>query len=203
MIIPDNKKILVLRYGTNILKDCMEKHLEVLEKHGCCWFAKLGRSPSSKILKEVFGEGTGVVILYARGGCYVCEVSEYSDKKPVSNMPEYYQEYIFDEGLMPSMYFKIDKMEKIPSDDLNRLVVSSSRNYLIETLNRSMNSFFMAETTEYAKTVVPIEKKKKAKKELLPIDECVYRKDGKCTNRSFVNYQYNCMRPSNCLKQKR
>ena len=34
-------------------------------------------------------------------------------------------------------------------------------------------------------------------------NDCVYRKAGKCGLKGFVNYQYECDRPANCIRQKR
>ena len=102
------------------------------------------------------------------------------------------------------MYFKLKNIVDMNVSDLSNYIVSSSRNNLMDTLNKSMNSFFVVEL----RGSVPIReeailKPSRNKKEILGEKDCYYRKDEKCSNKSCVNYQYECLRPDMCLKQKR
>lgn len=140
-----NRKILVLRYGTNILQNCIEEHIKVCEDNGFCWFGKIGRAPSVKAINDVFENEKGAVILYSKDECYLCKAEGISYDQPKCGYPSYYDDYIYNKGLSPSMYVKLTSIEKISTNDLEKLVVSSSKNKLITTLNKSMNSFFVAE----------------------------------------------------------
>ncbi len=108
----DVGKILVLRYGTNIIDNCIERHISVINENGYWWFAKLGRAPARKALNEIFSDGKGTVILYSRSGCYICEAIDVSEKKPLQGIPDYYETHIFQEGLLPSIYIKLKKIKK-------------------------------------------------------------------------------------------
>ena len=50
----EGQKFLVVRFGTNIVEDCVNKHQEVIEQKGYCWFGKIGVVPSKKVLQSVF-----------------------------------------------------------------------------------------------------------------------------------------------------
>ena len=203
MIIDKDKRILVIRYGTNIVKDCIEKHIEIVNDLGFCWFAKLGRMPSKKILDEIFGDSESSVILYSKSGIYSCIATEVSIQRPQSGEPEYYEKNIYDAKLNPSMYIKLVAITKIHASDIADLVVSSSRNHLMDTLARSMNSFFVVESPDYGKRKAEKSNNTTKSEKKLPSNDCVFRKDGLCSRRGCVNYKYECIRPSTCLKQKR
>ena len=136
-----NRKILVLRYGTNILQNCIEEHIKVCEDNGFCWFGKIGRAPSVKAINDVFENEKGAVILYSKDECYLCKAEGISYDQPKCGYPSYYDDYIYNKGLSPSMYVKLTSIEKISTNDLEKLVVSSSKNKLITTLNKSMLSY--------------------------------------------------------------
>lgn len=204
-----DSKILVLRYGTNIITDCIKFHIDVIKEKGYCWFGKIGRAPSEGVLKDVLDEGVGKIILYSRTGCYLCTVNEISYDKPQDSYPKYYDEYIFNQKINPSIYVKLTDMEEMDTSVLAKYVVCSSGNPLPVTLNKSMNSFFVvqklgngeARKTDKEKTS-SIEKKKDDTQQL-DINDCIYRKDGKCNRRGFVSFQFDCVRPSNCSGQRR
>ena len=44
------QKLLVLRYGKQIIENCIELHQEIIEEIGYCWFGKLGTVPSKNPL---------------------------------------------------------------------------------------------------------------------------------------------------------
>ena len=205
------QKILVLRYGNNIVPDCIGEHQKTIEQYGYCWFGKIGTSPSAKILNAVLAEEEPQVVLYVKAKAHICNLEAVTDKQPMEGCPEYYREYLFDQFIFPKIYFKLTGIEELPLSELGRCVVCSSKAPLLDTLNRSMSSFIFAELPDPdAKAPVPNEKAnktgspvRKEKRPLLDKNDCVYRKDGKCTCRSCISYQYECERPSMCLKQKR
>jgi len=206
----DGQKFLVVRFGTNIVEDCVEKHQEVINDFGYCWFGKIGVGPSQKLLQSVFEEEEPTLVLYTRNQAYVCELIETTEDRPVEGYPSYYTESLFYAGRNPKIYFKIKSMKKWELSELSRCVVCSSGNSLIQTLNKSMSSFFFAEMPDLngvrSNRLMSVKADKNTgseKKEKLDINNCFYRKDGKCSLKSFVNFQYDCTRPSTCIKQKR
>lgn len=208
MLLQENEKFLVLRYGTNIIPDCIEKHIEVINNTGYCWFGKIGVVPSQKALKQIAEQSTHRIVLYTKGKAYLCNFVDYTTNKPANHYPEYYNQYLFGQSKEPSIYFKLTSIDEIQLSVLDKAVVVSSRNRLQDTLNRSMSSYFLAEIPggkEDVKATTMIQNKdsSKTKKELLPENDCRYRKDGKCTLKSCINYLYECDRPNRCLKQKR
>lgn len=200
------QKLLVLRYGKQIVQNCIELHQEIIEEKGYCWFGKLGTVPSKKSIDAVLEEEKSSIILYARGSAFLCEINEVTYDKPDEGYPDYYKNELFDKFTFPTIYFKLASMESLNVNELEKFTVISSGNSAINTLLHSMSSFLFI---SYGKTDVtkadPIEKKKTMtrKKEKLPENDCVYKKDGKCSLKSFVNYQYECERPSTCMKQER
>lgn len=203
MQLPIDKKILILRYGTNIISDCMKLHQEVINSEGYCWFGKLGRAPSDKVIQQIMEDGEGYVVLYAREGAYGAKFTEVTDKKPLTAYPEYYNALLFDEGYIPTVYFKLLDLKPLATGELQNLAVSSSKNALVDTLNKSMNSFFCAEYKQ-GKEIIKSKKTdhKDEKKDKLVVEGCRYRENGKCNRRGFVNYQYECERPKLCIGQK-
>lgn len=205
MNLNENQKILVLRYGNNIIKDCIEKHIEVLTENGYCWFGKIERAPSTKVLESVLINGKGTLILYSRSASYLCGFSEVTVEQPTQGYPLYYNSYILNKGNLPSIYLKLNSIEKKDSNFLSQFVVCSSRNNLVDTLSRSMNSLFLVEDTraKLNRTQVFDSPKISRSEGVLDENDCRYRKNGKCNHRYNVNYQYECLKPSICLKQRR
>ncbi len=204
--IQQGQKLLILRYGKQIVENCIELHQGVIEETGYCWFGKLGIVPSKTSIDAVLDEEKPAIILYARGSAFLCEISEVIYEKPDVGYPSYYKTELFDKLSYPTIYFKLVSIEPLNIDELEKFTVISSGNNVINTLLHSMSSFLFI---SYGKTDVIKEEtneKKKItapKKEKLAENDCVYKKDGKCSLKSFVNYQYECERPSTCMKQKR
>lgn len=200
------QKLLVLRFGKQIVENCIELHQEIIEEKGYCWFGKLGTVPSKKSIDAVLDEEKPSIILYARGSAFLCEISEVIYEKPDEGYPGYYKNELFDKLSFPTIYFKLLSMEVLNVNDLEKFTVISSGNSAINTLLHSMSSFlFISYGKSDSIKQEPKEKKKATtrRNEKLPENDCVYKKDGKCSLKSFVNYQYECERPSSCMKQKR
>lgn len=202
----NNGNILVVRYGLNIVADCIERHKEVIDELGYCWFGKIGRAPSAKALNAVFENEKGTVILYSRTGCYMCEADGILFDRPNDGYPQYYDEMLFDTSREFGLFIRLLSIIRIEMAELTDYRICSSGNPLLTTLNKSMNSFFVANKA----LDMPAEKKKETvknrhqeDKEMLGSNECYFRKDGRCTRKGFVSYQFECERPSNCAGQKR
>lgn len=198
------QKLLVLRYGKQIIDNCIELHGEKIEELGFCWFGKLGTIPSKKSIDAIMSEEIPTIILYARGAAYICEVSEVSYEQPKDGYPEYYEKELFQKLTFPTVYFKLTAIEELDANELSKFTVISSGNSAINTLMHSMSSFLFV---MYGKEVREEKQERKAVKKKtriqLPENDCVYRKNGRCSLKNFVNYQYECERPSSCIRQKR
>lgn len=202
------QKILVLRYGTDLEKDCITKHKELIETKGYCWFGKIGIPPAMNSYVPVREEKRPTIVLYNRKGSFLCEFLDISYKRPVEGYPSYYKEKLFAKQVFPRCYLKLGSMSAISVDDLSKLYVVSSGNKVLDTLNKSMSSFLFASYGELSKEEADrIAKKKKMisndKRPALPINDCLYRQEGICTLKSCISYQYECERPSTCMKQRR
>lgn len=198
------QKLLVLRYGKQIVADCIELHQKKIDEMGYCWFGKLGTVPSKKSINAMLNEDKPSVILYARGSAFICEVSEVAYNKPEKGYPEYYKTELFNKSAFPTVYFKLISIEPMNTKELEKFVVMSSGNTAMNTLMHSMTSFLFV---SFGKTQAEVNKSKRINKEprreKLTENDCKYRKEGKCGLKSCVNYQYECDRPANCIKQKR
>lgn len=195
------QKVLVIRYGKK--KDCIEKHCDVINQIGYCWFGKIGVIPSKKAIDAVVSEDRPAIVLYSQGNAYIANVDSISYDKPDEGYPDYYNDELFDNMVFPKSYYKITDISPLDKDVLKKIKVVSSGSPIVETLNKSMSSFFFA---EYGKAVN--RKTKEINEEvkndvILEVDDCIYKKDGLCNKKGFVNYKYACERPSSCMGQKR
>lgn len=197
----EGQKVFIIRYGKK--SDCIEKHNEVIVDKGYCWFGKIGVVPSKKAVDAIFIEKFPKIILYSQGKGYIADVDEIVYEKPADGYPDYYQKELFDELVLPKSYFILTSIEQITNEDLSKLKVVSSGSQALETLNRSMSSFFFAEYGRATPVVIEEKKSKRVKNQKIDINECQYQKNGKCTKKGFVNYEYECERPSACMGQKR
>lgn len=196
------QSFILLRYSNNIVSDTIKQHQDVIEKIGFCWFGKIGVVPSKKIQKAILAEDNPRIILYTRGIAHECHLLEISEKRPSKGCPDYYEI----EGICPSVYFKLASIEPIKMSELDNYSIISTGRKLLDAIWHSMTSYFFAEWSDGKKTETDIKQKKQQaeeeKQKTLQVNDCIYRKNGRCSLRSCVNYQYECDRPNMCLKQK-
>lgn len=197
----EGQKVLIIRYGKKT--DCIEKYCEVIADSGFCWFGKIGVIPSKKVIAAIQSEDSPKIVLYSKGKGYIAVVEDIIFEKPNDGYPSYYQEELFDKLVYPKSYFKLTSIKQLSGEDLEKLKIVSSGSPAIETLSRSMSSFFLAEYGKSRPIIMENVQLKRSKTKMLNINECSYRKNGKCTKRGFVSYDYECKRPSNCMGQKR
>lgn len=198
------QKFIVIRFGANIIEDAIQKHIEVLNDKGYCWFGKIGVVPSEKSINYILNDENPMIILYSRNGVYKCAVSEKTRELPNDGYPNYYEGELFNTARAPKICFKLSSIESIDSKILQECIVVSSRNNLQTTLNKSMSSFFFAEFPEKGvfQSNTAVQKTKEEKTKIVDNNSCKYKKNGKCSKKSCVNYLYECERPSMCTKQK-
>lgn len=191
------QSFLVLRYSLSLKKDIIELHKELIEKNGYVWYGKLGSVTSPKIIAETFVAKKPALLLYTRGNAYLCGIEQITEKKPIDGYPQYYD----DELLCPSCYYKLTSIDRVDESILDHLYVRSSKRLLSNTLSRQCtSSCFFVSYEEIQPLKASVEKKHK---ELLPPDECRYRKEGVCRKNGYMKYGDACPTPSVCAKQKR
>ena len=140
-----------------------------------------------------------------QGILHRCEVGDIKRGRPDTAYPKYYERDIFNAENEPDVYFKMLSIESIDMSFLEDYVVAASGKPVIYDLKKSISSYMYIQHKDAPRKEKTTKKqvKKKAAPELkVDMKSCAYKKDGKCGNRSCVNYLYDCERPSNCLKQK-
>lgn len=101
--------------------------------------------PTKKAISAIQSEEFSKIVLYSQGKGYVASDSDIAYEKPEEGYPEYYEKELFDELVFPKSYFKLTEIESFSSEVLSKLRIVSSGSPALETLNRSMSSFFFAE----------------------------------------------------------
>ncbi len=201
-----------MKYGKTP-HNCMELHIHEIEKRGFCWFGKIGTPPSISIIREKVGVEPIKILLYCKDEIYICNCIEITNAKPKIGCPEYYNKYLFGRGTIPKIYFKLNSITKIEKSVLANCVILSSRNSMLDTVSRSMASFFYVEYADpktsaeiqsvKEKKIAQRSKKNEEKKKLtIGTNDCLYRISKICTNKHCISYEYECTRPSCCEKQK-
>lgn len=204
----EKQKLLIVRYGTEINSDCIELHKKLIEQYGFCWFGKIGVVPSKASITPVMREERPAIILYNRKGVFLCDVEEIIYSKPPAGYPDYYEQDLFANYMYPKCYMKLTSIDEINIDDVAGFYVVSSGNSALDTLNNSMSSFLFitrGQLSESEKRTIKESKRKESnvKRPMLPSNDCIYRKNGICTLKTCISYEFECERPSMCLKQKR
>lgn len=115
-LLSEGQKVLIIRYGKK--KDCIEKHEEVIDALGYCWFGKIGVVPSAKAVAEVQAEDNPCIVLYSQGKGYVASFEQIVFEKPKEGYPIYYQEELFDNNVFPKSYFKLTSMQLLESAEM-------------------------------------------------------------------------------------
>ncbi len=202
------QKLLVVRYGVNIEENCIELHKQIILLKGYCWFGKIGIVPSKSSYQPVLGEENSAIILYNRRAAYLCSFLDICFDKPEEGYPAYYQYALFDQYEFPRCYFKIGSITEIPQESLSEFYVVSSGNDALTTLNNARTSFLFVSYGKLSENELDKIRRKqllmqKESRPVLSTNDCYYRKEGVCTLKSCISYQYECERPSSCAKQRR
>ena len=199
--------ILLLRYSDFHGVDTINEHAAVAIRDGFCWWAKLGKTPSPQYIEKFMACETHNALLYTAGALHRCSVLEISSERPTQNYPDYYDRDIFSlRDSLPNLFFKITNVEPVELSLLEDYVVMSSGKPALHDLKKTISSYFVIQHKDYWVEPVKKERKssatKKESKSSTSNSSCIYRKDGVCDNRRCINYQYECERPSQCIKQK-
>lgn len=206
--IQPGQKMLIVRYGVNIEENCIELHKRIVLSKGYCWFGKIGIVPSKSSYLPVLGEDNPFMILYNRRAAYLCDFLDICFDKPDDGYPSYYQNAFFDRYEFPGCYFKLGSITEIDIERLSEFYVVSSGNDALTTLNSARTSFLFVSYGKLSDEEVEKIRIKKANMQkdnrpVLSVNDCYYKKEGICTLKSCISYQYECERPSSCAKQRR
>lgn len=201
-------RFLVVKYSNKVC-DCIARHREVLEREGYCWFGKIGVAPSISALQLKLNQNKRLLVLYCQGKAYLCDLLEYSLKKPKEGYPDYYNDLLFGNLIFPSIYFKLGSIQPLPIMELSDCVSFNTDHNLLGAISRSMASFFYGVYPDSSFSTNAPRKIQETKKEQPEVkishfdkNSCVYKENGICKKRGFVSYGYECERPSSCIKQK-
>lgn len=122
-----NAIILLLRYLDNHGVNTIQSHADVIEKHGFCWWAKLGKKqPRESYLNEFLSQESPKVLLYSTGKLFVCDCGGVLRERPDKNYPTYYDRDVFSLEQKPEVYFKLKSIKEIELAFLDDYIVRSS-----------------------------------------------------------------------------
>ena len=197
------KNVLLIRYSNYYGIDTIKEHVEVIEKYGYCWFGKFGKKPSESYINKLMKDGSIYAFLYTRGVLHLGKIIDVSYEKPREGCPDYYLSRLYGTDMEPVIYFKLTMLQEENVGRLDDYLVPFSGKEAMYTLNKSLSSYIVIrhkDATQEPKK----EKVKRVRKEKAIVDKstCMYRKDGLCDNKRCINYQYECMHPNLCTKQK-
>ncbi len=200
-------KILLLRYSDNHGVNTIKEHRNVIEKNGACWWAKIGKQPTDKYLKEFIEQESPQIILYTPSVIHLCEYGGLTRKRPTDQYPKYYHSDVFGEN-EPETYFLLKSIKEIDLSFLEDYVISVSGKEVLYDLKKTISSYMLIQHKDeprkekqhrtYRKRVCYTEKNANDDK-----TSCVYKKDGKCGNKRCISYLYECYHPDVCLKRKK
>lgn len=197
-----NDKVLLLRYSDFHGVNTIQEHINTLEKNGFCWWAKLGKQPSEKYLKDFCNQEEPTILLYTPTVLHICDFGGVITERPQTGYPNYYLTDIFGKENEPHIYFKLNSIKKIDVNFLADYIVTSSEKEALYDLKKTISSYMFLQHKDAPRK--PKRQKQEKKKEKIVLDKhsCTYRKAGMCDNKRCINYQYECLHPEICIKQK-
>lgn len=196
-------KILLLRYSDFHGVNTIEAHAEIIQEHGRCWWAKIGKQPRFQYLQKYLEQEKKIILLYTVGSLYRCGLGNVLWSRPKSQYPPYYDRDIFGQENEPKVYFELLSIEKVDLKYLEDYVVCSSGKEVLYDLKKTISSYMFIQHKD-----VPLlsnqkpKKKKKTRQTIVDKNSCIHEVEGFCNKKSFVNYMYKCERPQFCIKQK-
>jgi len=197
-----NNRILLLRYSDFHGVHTIAEHQKVINQRGHCWWAKIGKQPSEKYLDEFLSQDERTVFLYTADHLHKCSLGTVIRERPANDYPDYYKRDIFGSEEEPTVYFELCSIEEIDLSCLDNYLICSSGKEVLYDLKKTISSYMFIQDRNIPLPPKPAPRSTKPKKVVLDQSSCVYKKDGVCTNRSCVNYSYECLRPRYCLKQR-
>ena len=145
---------LVIRFSDTMfgVGDVVEKHNDVVDRHGAVWLGKLGRTlalPRIEMLNKQITLNIPTFLYLVKGNrrkstpykATIISISRDFPKKEKALIPPYYAE----KKLLKFMnaWFKIGHIEQVEMSDLKNLKTINSIFPLEETLQRSSSGYFL------------------------------------------------------------
>lgn len=149
-LIKKNSRMLLLRYSNYRKNDFIQEHISCINKDGHVWMLKTGKHLQLEKVRTVLGDD-GFLILRApksAGGEYyfahVIDIFNGEVKKEMI-FPEYYKDLIMDDKFwmvdsLDGTWFKIDRIEKLPEEGVEKLRLISNGKTVEEVLNRTRSA---------------------------------------------------------------
>lgn len=199
------QSVLLVRYSSKIIDNCMQHHKDVADKEGFCWYAMLGMIPSDKIITAAMSEEKPTVVMLGYNKVHICKLGGIEKNVPSDHFPAYYNELVFSRNQRPGCFLKLENIQEITDDVLHRLFVMSSGRTVYDVVHNHCQSPFLLVSFDWVdETKLKKKTEKKSETSMLGVNECVYKGlDGKCGRKTCVSYTYECKNPSICSKQKR
>lgn len=148
MEIKKDELLFILRYSNKMEKECVKKHIEVLNKDKFVWWGKCGSRSSQKNINLVLNEKNPKLILYSTNDkCFICDIDEITYEKPKHSYPKYYDD-VFDDEFYPTTYFKIHTINELDKMYLEHLVVNSTKRDILDLMINSMTTQCIAKSKE-------------------------------------------------------
>lgn len=203
--IKKGQSVLLVRYSSKIIEDCMKRHKDVADKEGFCWYAMLGMIPSDRIISAALDEENPTVVMLGYNKVHICKLATIEKKIPENHYPEYYNDLIFSRNQRPGCFLKLENICETDEAILHKLYVMSSGRTVYDIIHNHCQSPFLLVSYDWIdETKLKKKPENKSCVEKLGINECIYRdKNGKCGRKTCVSYTYECENPSDCSKQKR
>lgn len=147
MVIPEKKLILVLRYNEFRQYSFISEHESIINKNGCVWMMKFGRSIPDKSIKNVIDE-SGLIILKEpkkSGGKYFCaHVCEYRNVNTcrTDSSPHYYYELLssMEDNNEIRTWLRIDELCEIDQDIVDEFYLTSNGRKLKDVIGETRTS---------------------------------------------------------------
>lgn len=150
MVLVKGSKIVVFKYADIKSYDCIYEHNQLLRDNGYVWFGKLGQRPTDNRLSELLHKyEEGILILKNRDKLFLCTFTDFRSDRPLSNeYPPYYDIEILNNQAF-SVWLKLTSIKRIKDKAiLDNVVVKSSRQPILDSMSRSMCSYFFSEVKE-------------------------------------------------------
>lgn len=151
-MVKTNEEIVVLKFSEAIKTNCMEEHIRVIEEKGFCWYGKVGKSISEKIINLIMNSENRNMLFYKKNGLYIAKVEAVTDKVQVENVPEYYKDLLYSEMNYPNTFFKISKLKPIELAYLDNFNTTTGKR-LSEAIVRCMNPVIVAKCVKNCESI--------------------------------------------------
>lgn len=137
---------LVVKYKENPASDSIALHRKIIDEKGFCWFGKIGKNTAPIAVITISNSLPAEVILYSKNYVYRCVCTEIIYKKPKEKAyPLYYEELWKENDEIMSIFFKFIKIEQINMDMLNKYIVESNKNNLLNSLKKGSMTCVLAQ----------------------------------------------------------